>query len=280
MGIEELEEELKETKAEAYDLNGKYIKLIQRIDAVTDEIEKLKENSNQKTIQSEDVIQEPVQEEVKAEVTPIQVENQISEEAVAIAETVNENSEVPVEETTETAVVTPIAPQENPVQETAEVVVPQAPVEETTETAVVTPIEQPAPVQENAEAATVTPIASTDVKIEIPGQSLNQPPLAPSVEIQGNPETKTSNVVYTKTDTEIAKAILVTNGQMLKLRKSKGLNKALTFEENKAVSESKEELNKQLETMYDELRTITNEEEAKEKNKEIAELTKRLELAA
>ena len=82
MGIEELEKELKELKAFAYDLNGEYVKLTQRIDEVTKEIKKLKENPKEEI--NQEVIQIP---------TPEVEEQVVSEEAAQVSETEQENSE-------------------------------------------------------------------------------------------------------------------------------------------------------------------------------------------
>lgn len=54
MSIEELENELKELKACAYDINGEYLKLTQKIDALTLEIKSIKEK--------EDVQEKPISE--------------------------------------------------------------------------------------------------------------------------------------------------------------------------------------------------------------------------
>ena len=82
MGIEELEKELKELKAFAYDLNGEYVKLTQRIDEVTKEIKKLKENPKEEI--NQEVIQIP---------TPEVEEQVVSEEAAQVSETEQEISE-------------------------------------------------------------------------------------------------------------------------------------------------------------------------------------------
>ena len=82
MGIEELEKELKELKAFAYDLNGEYVKLTQRIDEVTKEIKKLKENTKEEI--NQEVIQIP---------TPEVEEQVVSEEAAQVSETEQEISE-------------------------------------------------------------------------------------------------------------------------------------------------------------------------------------------
>ena len=82
MGIEELEKELKELKAFAYDLNGEYVKLTQRIDEVTKEIKKLKENTKEEI--NQEVIQIP---------TPEVEEQVVSEETAQVSETEQEISE-------------------------------------------------------------------------------------------------------------------------------------------------------------------------------------------
>lgn len=82
MGIEELEKELKELKAFAYDLNGEYVKLTQRIDEVTKEIKKLKENTKEEI--NQEVIQIP---------TPEVEEQVVSEEDAQVSEAEQEISE-------------------------------------------------------------------------------------------------------------------------------------------------------------------------------------------
>ena len=52
MSIEKLENELKELKAYAYDLNSEYAKFTQRIDAVAEEIKNLKENGKEVEIKN------------------------------------------------------------------------------------------------------------------------------------------------------------------------------------------------------------------------------------
>ena len=116
MGIEELEKELKELKAFAYDLNGEYVKLTQRIDEVTKEIKKLKENTKEEI--NQEVIQIP---------TPEVEEQVVSEEAAQVSETEQEISEevstevVQENVVAEPTVVTPIVQNEEvqvaPVQE-------------------------------------------------------------------------------------------------------------------------------------------------------------------
>ena len=123
MGIEELEKELKELKAFAYDLNGEYVKLTQRIDEVTKEIKKLKENTKEEI--NQEVIQIP---------TPEVEEQVVSEEAAQVSETEQEISEevstevVQENVVAEPTVVTPIVQNEEvqvaPVQEENNEVVP------------------------------------------------------------------------------------------------------------------------------------------------------------
>ncbi len=56
MSIEKLENELKELKAYAYDLNSEYAKFTQRIDAVAEEIKNLKENGKEVEIKNKDIV--------------------------------------------------------------------------------------------------------------------------------------------------------------------------------------------------------------------------------
>ena len=78
MGIVELENEIRDIKACAYDLNGEYAKLTQRIEAVVEEMKKLKETSKEETIQiptpeenKEEVPSTEAAQEIAAIVTPI-----------------------------------------------------------------------------------------------------------------------------------------------------------------------------------------------------------------
>ena len=89
MGIVELENEITDIKACAYDLNSEYAKLTQRIEAVVEEMKKLKETSKEETIQiptpeenKEEVPSTEAAQEITAIVTPIV--NNPSEKVVKI----------------------------------------------------------------------------------------------------------------------------------------------------------------------------------------------------
>ncbi len=89
MGIAELENEIKDIKACAYDLNRDYAKLTQRIEIVAEEMKKLKETSKEETIQiptsevnKEEVSSTETVQETSAVVTPIF--NNTSESVVVI----------------------------------------------------------------------------------------------------------------------------------------------------------------------------------------------------
>ena len=203
-------------------------------------------------------------EKLKAEI--IQLENEKVEENVSEVEL--PQVEASVEENVESAVVTPI---EQPVQETAEVELPQAetPVEENVESAVVTPLIQP-------EVENVNEVVPST-------QPLDQTPLAPiGVELPNVEEKPIDKEVYVKTDVNEARAILINAAQSEKLRNSKAANKVTVFgqETVEVPVESKEDINKQLEAMMEQLRTTTDEEKANELNSQISALTKKLGEAA
>jgi hypothetical protein len=253
MGIEELEIELRDLKAYAYDISNEYEKLKERIDEITEEIKKMKENGTS-------------------------LEN---------TEVVAANEEVVVPQ--ETAVVTPVESGEEQVQETTEVI-PQA--NNLEETAVVTPVESSSEIQVD-NAPLIQPI-------EVPGtQPLAQEPLTPSVVETSN---IVENVVYNKIDSYDAKAISTSEKQIANLRASKELQKELALKQNEVaeqsgpvieiptgeqavvtglndaapvVTESPEDLEKQMNDMMTELATTTDEVRANELNNKLAELNEK-----
>lgn len=190
MGIEELELELKNLKAFAYDLDGEYAKLKEKIDLVTEEINKLKE-TKQEEIKNEDVVELP---------TP-----EVSEVAGNV-----ENNDTVVEQTTEEVVQVPTTEaviEQTP--ETQEVVLPQ--VEQ--ETIVTTPLIVTEEVQQKEEG--------------IGAQELDQTPLTPT-NIEGVQQVE--NTVVVKGDLDAPRAILTTSMQAEKLRASKDNQKTSVFE--------------------------------------------------
>ena len=282
MGIEELEKELRDLKAYAYDINNEYAKLKERIDAVTEEIKKMKENGTSLE---------------NTEVTVINEEAEVPQETAVV--TPVENSEEQVQETTEvipqvnevqeTAVVTPTDNSEEQVQETTEVI-PQA--NDLEESTVVTPVESSSEIQVD-NAPLIKPI-------EVPGtQPLAQEPLTPSVVETSN---IVENVVYNKMDSYDAKAISTSEKQIANLRASKEVQKGLALNQNEVaeqsgpvieiptgektgvtelnqtapvVIESPEDLEKQMNDMMTELATTTDEVRANELNNKLAELNEK-----
>ena len=225
-----------------------------------------------------------------AEVTPIapQVETEVQENAqVEIPQ-----AEAPVVEATESATVTPLVPQvETEVQENAQAEIPQA----------------ENPVQE------VSTEVNVDISMQ---QPMVQPPIAPQgVEIANVEEKNVSNEVYMKMDSNNPMAIRITPLQGEKLRKSREatkteINELISMPQKNMATNieaattvipvagapveqatesavvtpiapqgeavDKEELNKKLESMIEQLKTVTDENEANEINNQISVLTKKL----
>ena len=250
------------------------------------------------------VIDEPVQ-EITEEVVQEEPVQEVTEEVIAEEPVQEEVVEVPVAPATEEVAVAEEAVAEEPVQEaTEEVVIPavveDAPVEETAEEEVVSegPVLPPVveePVEEKTEIqipeAPVEEASAPVTEDVVNPQALSQEPLVPAgMELP-------AKKVFVKMDSKetTPRAILTSSSQNEKLRKSKEQNEALVFakeevaelnsETTVATSEesadlSKEDINKQLEAMYEELRTTTDEVKANEINNEISVLTKKLGEAA
>ena len=250
MGIEELELELKDLKASAYDMSKQYAEFTKKIDEVTDRLEKLKESTKEDVVQ---IASPEVNVAIQEEQMPVIEENQV----------VQENT--PVEEQTSQIDENVILPPVENVQ--GEVQVPVV------EESVVAPVEKPVEVQ--------VPQVEGNVSAEVQAlQTPSQEPLTPvGVEIPSGESVKTENNVFVKNDLNEPKAILVNEGQGEKLRKSKDQAKGMVFnkqDEAVATPESKDEINKQLELMFEQLRTTTDEAKANEINNEISMLTKKL----
>ena len=118
MSIEELENELKDLKACAYDLNNEYNKLTQRIDSITQEIANIKkqaveEDKKEVVVEVPDVNQDTPKEEV-----PFQIDNTEVTEENTVVTPLPVQEEVP-NETDDNVVVTPV-----PVQEEVKVDIP------------------------------------------------------------------------------------------------------------------------------------------------------------
>ena len=284
--VDKLENELKDLKAQAYDMDSAYAKYKQEME------QKIAELSN-KIAEVKGNINETVVETSNQQDTEV-VENVVEQEPAVV----ENNPVITPEEQQDAAVVTPIG--DNPeVSSEPNVVGTEAPIQEVTEE----------PVVENAPL--IQPEVE-EVKEEIPGpQQLEQTPLTPvGVEIPTVEETTTKNKVANKIDSTAPKAILINEEQNKKLRASKELQESLVFENKEAtvdsqvveiptadqavvtpvvsestptqavVTESKEEINKQLESMFEQLRTVTDESKANEINNQISVLTKKLGEAA
>ena len=147
------------------------------------------------------------------------------------------------------------------------------------------------------EKAEVTPIATAveETVSEIAPQQLDQTPLTPV-----GVEEEKSDVQYIKTDLNASKAILVSETQGTKLRKTIEQQKNMVFnsieektetitaEEKPAEAidsivdsaqvaplESKEDIDKQLQAMLEQLRVTTDEDKAAELNSRISELSEK-----
>lgn len=276
--VDKLENELKDLKAQAYDMDSAYAKykqeMEQKIAELSNKIAEVKGNTN------ETVVETSNQQDTEM------VENVVEQEPAVV----ENNPVITPEEQQDAAVITPIG--DNPeVSSEPNVVGTEVPVVENA------PLIQP---------------EVEEVKEEIPGpQQLEQTPLTPvGVAIPTVEETTTENKVVNKIDSTAPKAILINEEQNKKLRASKGLQESLVFENKEAtvespvvqiptveqavvtpivsesvptqevVAESKEEINKQLESMFEQLRTVTDETKANEINNQISVLTKKLGEAA
>ena len=273
MAIEELEQELKDLKAYAYDLNNEYAKFSARIDDMVEEIKKLKENEN--TIQQENSIEMPE--------TVITQSNEVVNESESLdLGTVEESTEVITEPSTvieETIIQNP-----EPVFETSPVI--EESIVQNTE-----PVVEIPPVIENtsegiqaydnvklAESVISNPLIQpeTEVKNEdVSGaQELNQVSSLPEENIVNTENKK----VIIKTDLNAPKAIMVNANQNVKLINSVDESTKSIFGEQQVNEKprSKEEINEELEAIFEELRTTTEEKKAAELNDKIVVLKKEM----
>ena len=282
-----------ELKAKAYDMEKLYEEYKQKMDAIIKEAEEKAAsygNEQKDEVEEAPVIAEPVPEEsVVPEEPSVELPTAEVEEAPVIAEPVPEEPVVPEEPSVElpTAEVEEAPVIAEPVQ--GEPVVPEEssvelPTTEVVETPVVeepVPEKPVVPEEPSVELPTTevveTPVVEEPVKEDgIGTQELDQTPLAPV----GVENENSSKKVIEKEDSVSDKAIIVTTNQNIKLERSKPEmeKKALGEQvvENAPAAESKEEINKQLEAMFDQLRTTTDENVAKEINDKIGVLTKKL----
>lgn len=230
MGIEELEKELKELKAYAYDLNSEYAKFTQRIDAIADEIKNIKENgkeveeSNEVAVENEDVAIPQAEETSDVVVQIPEVEKQ--EEAVEIEENNNSVSQ-DVDNTNE---------------ELNNINLPTTDPIENNET------------QEVGQA-------QNETQIQDPSKEIISTPLIPTVEIPqaevGTQEevNNENNIIITKVDNGAPKAIVTTAIQTEKLKKSEEQNSKLVLGSNeqqtvKSPEEEMKEMMDQAQQLY------------------------------
>lgn len=211
MSIEELENELKELKAYAYDLNSEYAKFTQRIDAVTEEIKNLKENGKEVEIKNKDIVIPQVNETndvVKMEESNNSTANDIH----------NANEELTTTEPIEN----------NKTQE----------------------VEQD----------------EIETQIQDPSKDIISTPLIPTVEIpqsqvETNEVSNKNNVIITKVDANLPKAIVTTVIQTDKLRKSEELNESIVLGSGeqqvvKSPEEEMKEMMDQAQQLYAEGKTL------------------------
>ncbi len=211
MSIEKLENELKELKAYAYDLNSEYAKFTQRIDAVTEEIKNLKENGKEVEIKNKDIVIPQVNETndvVKMEESNNSTANDIH----------NANEELTTTEPIEN----------NKTQE----------------------VEQD----------------EIETQIQDPSKDIISTPLIPTVEIpqsqvETNEVSNKNNVIITKVDANLPKAIVTTVIQTDKLRKSEELNESIVLGSGeqqvvKSPEEEMKEMMDQAQQLYAEGKTL------------------------
>ena len=211
MSIEKLENELKELKAYAYDLNSEYAKFTQRIDAVTEEIKNIKENGKEVEIKNKDIVIPQVNETndvVKMEESNNSTANDIH----------NANEELTTTEPIEN----------NKTQE----------------------VEQD----------------EIETQIQDPSKDIISTPLIPTVEIpqsqvETNEVSNKNNVIITKVDANLPKAIVTTVIQTDKLRKSEELNESIVLGSGeqqvvKSPEEEMKEMMDQAQQLYAEGKTL------------------------
>lgn len=211
MSIKELENELKELKAYAYDLNSEYAKFTQRIDAVTEEIKNIKENGKEVEIKNEDIVIPQVNE---------------TNDVVKIEESNNSTA--------------------NDIHNTNEELTTTEPIEnnKTQE------VEQD----------------EIETQIQDPSKDIISTPLIPTVEIpqsqvETNEVSNKNNVIITKVDANLPKAIVTTVIQTDKLRKSEELNESIVLGSGeqqvlKSPEEEMKEMMDQAQQLYAEGKTL------------------------
>lgn len=216
MSIEKLENELKELKAYAYDLNSEYAKFTQRIDAVTEEIKNLKENGKEVEIKNKDIVIPQVNETndvVKMEESNNSTANDIHN-ANEDLNSINLSTTEPIEN--------------NKTQE----------------------VEQD----------------EIETQIQDPSKDIISTPLIPTVEIpqsqvETNEVSNKNNVIITKVDANLPKAIVTTVIQTDKLRKSEELNESIVLGSGeqqvvKSPEEEMKEMMDQAQQLYAEGKTL------------------------
>jgi hypothetical protein len=303
MSIEELEKELKDVKADAYDMSVNYNKLTQKISDIEKEIDNLKNNSKEE-VKEETSVLPPVEEE-KTSIELPQVEESKEE--------VKEDTSVlpPVEEEKTSIELPQVEESKEEIKEDTSVLPPVE--EKPTQTIVqneevsLAPL---IPIEENTSLETQTENKSEDIVSAAPTIQGLAPLTPQGVEIPTVEEKKEEKNQYTKTDTTAPKAILINAAQAVKLKKSKEQNKSIVFnsgseqtvatvtpianEETASVVtpiangqvapaspvENKEDINKQLESMIEQLKVTTDEQAAAKLNNDINVLSKKLSQAA
>lgn len=216
MSIEELENELKELKAYAYDLNSEYAKFTQRIDAVTEEIKNIKENGKEVEIKNEDIVIPQVNE--TNDVVKIEESNNSTENDMHNTNEELNSINLPITELIEN----------NKTQE----------------------VEQD----------------EIETQIQDPSKDIISTPLIPTVEIpqsqvETNEVSNENNVIITKVDANLPKAIVTTVIQTDKLRKSEELNESIVLGSGeqqvvKSPEEEMKEMMDQAQQLYAEGKTL------------------------
>lgn len=216
MSIEKLENELKELKAYAYDLNSEYAKFTQRIDAVAEEIKNLKENGKEVEIKNKDIVIPQVNE---------------TNDVVKIEESNNSTAN----------------DMHNTNEELNSINLP------TTE-----------PIENNKTQEVEQDEIET--QIQDPSKEIISTPLIPTVEIpqsqvETNEVSNKNNVIITKVDANLPKAIVTTVIQTDKLRKSEELNESIVLGSGeqqvvKSPEEEMKEMMDQAQQLYAEGKTL------------------------
>jgi hypothetical protein len=287
MNIEELELKINKLKTTAFDMGVMITNLSQEISSLENEIK------NAKGLNVEEVKEEVVelpQEEASIELP--QVEEETTEDSVELPQVEEEKEEVvepQIEENKEIAIE---LPNENKVAGLSSMF---GPVEGATVTPLI-PVEEK-PVEEVKE----------EVVAAVPEKQGLEPLTPAGVELPSIEEKKEENSAeYKKIDSNTPRAILINKDQSDKLRKSKDLNKSIALQSAQVAplttetvvtpvataevtpltptvdvaseetqSQSKEDINKQLEAMVTELATTTDEAKAAELNSKITALNEK-----